>query len=163
MDTPDLVQVLLIVVAAVQTIHYYNIMPAVVASHFNAAGVPNGWSPKSDIFVLYWIVIGVAVVIARGIPALMGVLPPSMVNLPNKAYWLSEDRWPQAKALLKFYFKWFGSILLLLFVVVFQLVFKINLTHDPALGNYFWMLLVIFFVLVTGWSIAFWSTFVGVK
>jgi hypothetical protein len=43
------------------------------------------------------------------------------------------------------------------------LVFKINLTHDPALGNYFWMLLVIFFVLVTGWSIAFWSTFVRVK
>ena len=159
METPDTVQALMIMLAGIQTIYYYHLMPPIVASHFNAAGAPNGWSAKSSIFILYWIVIGVAVLVAQAIPVLTGALPPSMVNLPKKDYWMTDENWPRAKAMLKTYSKWFGAILLFFLLIVFELVFRINLTHDPVLGNYFWMVLVLFFVLVIGWSIRFVTRF----
>src|ERR1700761_5599385 len=30
----------------------YDRLPAVIASHFNAAGVPNGWAPKDQFFTI---------------------------------------------------------------------------------------------------------------
>lgn len=39
--------------AVLQVVYYYPQMPAVVASHFDGLGVPNGWSGKDAFFALY--------------------------------------------------------------------------------------------------------------
>ena len=83
---PKLLFVLLAVGAAIYFSSLYAQLPEVVASHFNARGVPNGWQTKSAFFS---VLIGVSVLAAMvgfGIPRLIMLLPPDYINLPNKNY-----------------------------------------------------------------------------
>ena len=43
----------LLAIAVLQTLYYYPQMPAVVASHFDGLGAPNGWSSRNGFFALY--------------------------------------------------------------------------------------------------------------
>src|SRR5215467_7307762 len=152
---PGLIQLALTMFAALQTIYYYNKLPPRIASHFGAGGAANGWSSTSSFFVTYWIVIAVVFVVSLGIPALIGKLPPSQINLPNKDFWLSPEMYPQTLARFRAYFRWFGALLLLFLVLVFQMVFQANLSNNPALGPWFIPVLIGFLVTVIIWVIMF--------
>ena len=58
---PRLLFVLFAVGAAIYFSSYYAQMPEVVASHFNARGVPNGWQTKSAFFSVF---VGVGILAA---------------------------------------------------------------------------------------------------
>ena len=67
-------------------------LPPVVASHFGPGGTANGFVGKGT-----YISLMLAVVVA--VPALIAftgqlvrILPPQLVNLPNKQYWLAPQR-----------------------------------------------------------------------
>ncbi|HEY6329780.1 MAG TPA: DUF1648 domain-containing protein [Blastocatellia bacterium] len=155
MDIPDIVQAFLLIAAGAQTIYYYNVLPATVVSHFSASGAPNGWSPKLSLFVLYGIVMTVAIVISTVVPLLVQVLPPSMINLPNKDYWLSDEKRPETIRVFRRYFRWFGVMLMALLVAVFQVVFQANLVSVPPSPMVFWVLLGTFIAATLIWAIRF--------
>jgi len=76
-------------------------LPEVVASHFNASGVPNGFMPRST-----YVTVTLAIVV--GVPLLL-MLPlylassgsGSKLHLPNKAYWLRPERRAETVAYLR--------------------------------------------------------------
>jgi Protein of unknown function (DUF1648) len=88
---PKLIFVLLVLYAAVHFASVYSQLPGVVASHFAARGVPNGWQAKQAFFQVLIIVAVVVVVIGFAIPKLISVLPVQLIHLPNKNYWLAPE------------------------------------------------------------------------
>ena len=129
-------------------------MPPVLATHFGGRGAPNGWQTQSQFFVLEIVLLGVCLLLAFGIPRLIGVLPISLVNVPNKEYWLAPERREEALAFFRAQFAWFGCGFLAFLMVVNQLVFDANQTQPRRLnGGAFVVALVAFLAFVGIWTV----------
>jgi uncharacterized membrane protein len=127
---PKLVFALLALGAAMYSSSYYSQLPEVVASHFNASGAPNGWQTKSAFFSVLIGVSALAAVIGFGIPRLIMLLPPELINLPNKRYWLAPERRAETMNFLNGYFAWFGCALFVVILVTFDFAVRANLHPD---------------------------------
>jgi hypothetical protein len=76
-------------------------MPDVVASHFDADGLPDGHMPRTAYLV-------VMTVVGIGVPALAAWLatrmlarPDARINLPHRDYWLAPERRAETVAHLR--------------------------------------------------------------
>lgn len=127
---PKLAFLLLAAYAAIHFPAYYQQLPEVVASHFNASGAPNGWQTKSAFFSVLIGVSVLAAVIGFGIPRLIMLLPPEVINLPNKRYWLAPERRAETMNFLNGYFAWFGCALFAVILVTFDFAVHANLHPD---------------------------------
>jgi len=127
---PKLVFVLLAVGAAIYFSSLYAQLPEVMASHFNARGVPNGWQTKSAFFSVLIGVSVLAAVVGFGIPRLIMLLPPEYINLPNKGYWLAPERRADTMGFLNGYFAWFGCTLFAVILVTINFALQANLHPD---------------------------------
>src|SRR5467141_445300 len=105
---PKLVFAVLAVGAAIYFSTYYAQLPDVVASHFNGREVPNGWQTKPAFFGLFAAVSVLIAFIGFGIPRIIASVPPQLINLPNKQYWLAAEHLAETMAFLKAYFALFG-------------------------------------------------------
>jgi uncharacterized membrane protein len=105
---PKLIFTVLAVGAAIYFSRYYAQLLDVVASHFNGRGVPNGWQTKPAFFGLFVAVSVLIAIIGFGIPRIIASVPPRLINLPNKQYWLAAEHLAETMAFLKAYFAWFG-------------------------------------------------------
>jgi uncharacterized membrane protein len=133
MQNPRLPKLLFVLLAAYAAVHfsaYYSQLPDVVASHFNGRGVPNGWQTKSAFFGVFAGVSVLAAVIGFGIPRIIAALPPQLINLPNKAYWLAPDHLAATMEFLKNFFAWFGCAIFVVIIVTFDYAIQSNLHPD---------------------------------
>lgn len=71
---------------------WYGKLPAVVPSHFDGRGFPDGTMTKNGYVVLMAAVHIHMVFILGAISFVMPKSPDSLINLPNKAYWLAPER-----------------------------------------------------------------------
>jgi uncharacterized membrane protein len=133
----------------------YAHLPSVVASHFGAGGRPNGWMNKQDFLWMSLVMVGVATIVGFIAPLLVERLPPSLINLPNKEYWLAPERRAETLATFGKWMEWFGSGLIGFFTYVYELVFDANIEHRGLSEGPFLIGLVLFMGFALGWSIAF--------
>jgi uncharacterized membrane protein len=132
---PTAVFAVLVLIGFLQARMFAATMPPVVATHFGTSGTPNGWQTQSQFFTLELMLLGVCLLLAFGIPRLIGALPLSLVNLPNKEYWLAPERRDATLAYFKTQFAWFGSVVLAFLLAVNQLVFKANQSRPRHLDS----------------------------
>lgn len=118
----------------------YNQLPEPVASHFNAAGVPDGWMSRSN---HVWAIGGVAI----GVTALLlGVFycprffPPSAVNLPRRDYWLAAERREETFGLLFGAGVWLAALGTLFMLGLHLLVVAANASQPARLSSGVWLL-----------------------
>jgi uncharacterized membrane protein len=149
-----IIVVVLEAVAALQIAYYLPKLPATVASHFNAAGMANSWEPKQMFLELYAIVmLGIAAVYFI-IPRLIFSLPPELINVPNKAYWLAPQRRAETLEFFVDHFAILGAGTLVLLVAIFQLAAVANLNTTPAFsGPAAFGLLAGYFVFAVIWAV----------
>ena len=145
------------VLAAYAAIHfpsYYSKLPDVVASHFNRRGMANGWQTKPAFFTVFVGVSVLAAVIGFGIPRIISAMPPQLINLPNKQYWLAPDRLAETQALLNNYFAWFGCAVFLVIILTFDYAIQSNLRSEnrPDISR-MWYILAGFLAFVAVWII----------
>ena len=117
--------------------HYYALLPSVMASHFDARGIPNGWSSKqtfSEIFA--WMTV-LGAVLVFGMPKIIAVTPMQLINLPNKQYWLGPEQRAASLEFLSGWFAWFGCAVYAVIVVAFDYAVQANL-HAGEKPNPTW-------------------------
>ncbi len=116
-----------------QALIYYPQLPAQVASHFDVAGRPNGWSSKSAYFALQAFIVLVVTICFAAFPAWLEGAPARLVNLPNKDYWLAPERRAATMARVASALTWFGCAGLVFIILVTSLVIDFNLGRERAL------------------------------
>jgi uncharacterized membrane protein len=146
--------VVLEAVAALQIAYYWPKLPATVASHFDMAGMANSWEPKQLFLELYAVVMLCIAAAYFVIPHLIFSLPPELINVPNKAYWLAPQRRAETMEFFVDHFAILGAGTLALAVTIFQLAVAANLAPTPALSNpVSFGLLAAYFVFVGIWLV----------
>src|ERR1700740_2278255 len=98
---PNSIFFVLALVGAWQYAYYSPRLPEVLASHFAVNGAVNGWQSKSAFFGLELAVVILAGVVGFGIPRILGAMPVSLINLPNKEFWLSAERRDETMAYMR--------------------------------------------------------------
>jgi uncharacterized membrane protein len=144
---------LLLVATLAQTAWYYPRLPVRVPSHFDVTGHVNAHMPKQDFVRIHLLVVGLLSLMFLVVPALIGRLPPGMVNLPNKEYWLAPERRAQTMGILQAHLIGFGNAMLLFLFVVFGDAMRASLMPEPRLPNRIWAMLVMLGVFSIGWTV----------
>ncbi len=111
----------------VQYYSFYHLLPQEIAVHFNISGNPDRWSDKSTAFITHFVILSAMTFLFLGISYLIGKMSDSLINLPNKHYWLNSENREKSINYLKNTIATMG-ILTNLFIVYFnQLSIKANL------------------------------------
>lgn len=152
--------VVLALYAAIHFSSYYSQLPDVVASHFDARGMANGWQTKAAFFLVFLSVSVLAAVVGFGIPRIIAAVPAQMINLPNKRYWLAPEHLAETMEFLNTYFAWFGCAIFLIMILTFDYAIQSNLhpgnRPDPAR---MWYILAGFLAFVVIWIIRMFTRF----
>ena len=130
---PRIVYGFLLAIGALDWVRRYPQLPARMASHFGPRGEVTNWQSKEQFFVTMIVVVGVSFVGGFVVPLLIGKLPASMINLPNKQYWLADERREETMRYLNMKMGWFGCGVL--FVLIFAASEAIN-ANMPAHGQF---------------------------
>jgi len=150
-------RILLIACGLILLIHLlwiYSVLPETVASHFDGAGNANAWMSKEAFLVFEAVILLLVVGEFTLIPWLISRMPKSLINLPHKDYWLSEERREHTFATFRRYFEIFGASILILFTIVNHLVYLANVNRQNLSGN-IWYVLIAFFAFVVIWLAKF--------
>ena len=133
-----LLPVLLVIAAAVFAITHYlwlAQMPEQIASHFNAAGKPNGWMTRGEhgTFMLFF---------GLGEPAFvltlfwaMRFLPATLMNVPRRDFWHKPENYPKACAIMLSWAQCLAVAMLVWNTFFNWQIVKANLTAPPHLAN----------------------------
>jgi len=127
-------------------------LPPMVASHFDGAGHPNGFMPRS----LY---VALLVVIVFAVPLLLSIVPliasgkaGERLNIPNKNYWLHPDRRDATLDYIARHARWFGYGVTIFLCYVHRLVVRANALQPAQLSSPALVAgLVAFFVALLAW------------
>jgi len=140
--------------------HYYPLLPNIMASHFDARGIPNGWSTKQAFFEIFaWMTV-LAAVLVFGVPKIIAVTPRQLINLPNKEYWLGSEHRAATMEFLSGWFAWFGCAVYAVIVVAFDYAVQNTLHgHDGANPMRLWYMLALFGVFILTWTIRLFGRF----
>lgn len=139
---------------AAQTIYYYPRLPAVVAQHFGPQGNPNGWAPREFFFGLSWAILLLLSALLMLTPRLLNRMPASMINLPNKGYWLAPERKTKSLEFMQRQLEWMAVITVAFLVLVMHLAIRANLNPGHRLENTLFIVLLAVFVVSIFWQIA---------
>jgi uncharacterized membrane protein len=150
--------VLLCVACVVHALYYYPRLPAEVAHHFGASGQPDAWGSKMQFLMVYLVTVAVMAASFLGLGLAMPKIPNSIINLPNKDYWLAPERRQQTLDYMLPRLLWFGSITMVLLIDVFQQSFQVHLGEAIRL-NHIWLSLGAYVAVITVWGIAIYSKF----
>jgi hypothetical protein len=125
----------LAVLGVVQYGYYGPRLPQMLGSQFAGNGAVNGWQSKGVFFTIELAVVVLAAVVGFGVPRIIGAMPVSLINLPNKEFWLGPEKRLETLGYLQMRMAWFGSALLAFLLFVMELVFRANLQNPPQLNS----------------------------
>jgi uncharacterized membrane protein len=139
------------IAAICQFVYWYPILPDVVASHFDHQGNADGTMAKTAFFVLFGLL---QLLFLLGMPLLAKVLPKfpnSMVNCPNKEYWLAPERRDQTMNFNAQFLVATGWLTSWLFIGCFHLSSLVSLEKRATIEpEFIWMMAAYLIALFTG-------------
>lgn len=110
-------------------------LPPVVASHFDGAGVPNGWSSRPAYAAL---LVAVGALLPLGIIGLVNALTrkgPQLLNIPARDYWVRPERAREAVRRVRAYMWWLGCIMTGAALTVHCLILRAHASQPPRLST----------------------------
>ncbi len=128
-------------------------LPEPMASHFGANGEPNAWLSRGSFFLVLGLAGGGVTLLLASIGSLLRWMPRSIVNLPHKAYWSTDERWPVAVAKTTVWMAWFGVATAALLLWVVELTLRANLTASPLPAAPMWGSLALYLGFAVAWLV----------
>jgi hypothetical protein len=127
-------------------------LPPVVASHFAVGGNANGFMPrKAYLNLMLFIGVVVPFLLALG-HRLVRLVPPHLVSLPNRDYWLSPERTTETFAFLYNHGIYLSALLATFICFIHWLVVRANELQPPHFSpSLFFTGLVLFLLAVATW------------
>jgi len=116
-------------------LYYYPLLPDIVATHFGATGRPDAWAPKAMFLKIYLLTLAFTTAVFLGIVFALSRLPSSMINLPDRGYWLAPERKKETVDFLFHYFLWFASATILLLCDVMHQAIQVHLGKAESLPH----------------------------
>ena len=126
------------------------ILPDTVAMHFGLHGEPNGWGPN---YVNVLIMAGVELLLFLSI-WFTAKVPPRLMNVPNKAYWVKPENLPLARARMEFFRLRIGSVFFMFLFILGLMSIQANLTGGGRLNmTIFYLVLVVVLLCTLSWVV----------
>jgi uncharacterized membrane protein len=150
--------VTLFAIALIQVFIYYPQLPDRMASHFNGSGHANGWSSKVGFFGLCGGLMLLMAMIFLFMPRVS--FSDRQVSLPNKDYWMSEERRDRTIRFIRDQMLWFGVAHIAFMICTVQLVIEANLRSTPELASEFLWFLAAFLAFALMWTVRFIGRFI---
>ncbi len=113
----------------------HGMLPEQAAVHFGASGAADGWGSRDTLTGLFVVMNTVLFVVFLSGPRLAFRLPDDMISLPNRDYWLAEDRRERAIEIMSGLAYEFGAATLVYTAFVMVLTVHANHRQPPALDN----------------------------
>lgn len=136
------------------------VLPDRVALHFDANGTPNGWGEPQTHVVLMVVLQTFMVFLVVGIPWIVRKTPTELVNLPNRDYWLADERLDETVSLLREHCDLLGIILQGFFLALGVCVTAANLADPVRLNNLVFLpILAVFLISILGWIVRLYVSF----
>lgn len=134
-------------------------LPDVTASHFVANGQADGFVSRHAYMAITSALIMVPLFLAW-ITTYIGRHYPTLLNIPNRDYWLLPERREAAIAVLDAAMEWFAQALLAFLCYVHWLVLHANTQQPPRLDEPFFIAGLTGFALFTiGWLVVLYSCY----
>ena len=109
-------------------------LPALVASHFDADGIPNAFIRRERYLHLMHLFAFIVPTVIVGGTALI-YSRASNFKIPNRDYWLAPENIANTRAFLVGHGIWFGVVLTAMLCYVHSLVVGANRAAPPHLSN----------------------------
>lgn len=129
------VQLSLLALLAGYVLSTHGALPAVVATHFNAAGAADGFMDRGAYIAMFTSLVLV-------VPLVIGLLPGALarrggagLNIPNREYWVAPERRAQTAAHLQAHGLWFAVLLSAFLAFVHAQVVRANQVQPPVLST----------------------------
>ncbi len=106
-------------------------LPDRVATHFSFSGIPNAWSSNLTNTAFFCAMYLLMNLLFLAIPWLLRKLPASLINMPNRDYWLSPERRESSVQRVGVYMAAFAVGMNLFMIAVESLTFAANRSMVP--------------------------------
>ncbi len=126
---------------AARIVFSWKTLPSNVASHFGADGRANGFQSRDSFLALSLGMLALMLTLFLGLPWLLRRMPANMINIPNRAYWLTEERRADALEKLSHHLGVIGVLTLAFMTAVYELVIRANLAGSALDGSTLMVLL----------------------
>ena len=143
----------LVGVFVAQLIFYYPNLGEYVSTHFDVFGRPNGFMRKNTFVIFEFALLALILAETLLIPVMIEKLPPRLLNLPNRDFWLAEDRRASTYDSIRTFFELLGIVMVAFFTVVNQMVFRANVLRENLPTWLFLAVVAAFVAFVIGWVI----------
>jgi uncharacterized membrane protein len=100
----------------------WSLTPDTLAAHFNIQGSPDRFVPKVEFFRFQVQTLLVVILVSLPLQFLFTLLPPDLINMPHRAYWLAPERRAGTLASLNS----FGAFLFGVILLAVQAGFEIS-------------------------------------
>lgn len=114
--------IFVVLLCAIETARLWNILPGQLAAHFNIQGDLDRFVSKMQFFWFQLQTILVVILVSLPFQVMFLILPPGMVNMPNREYWLAPERRVETMDRLSD----FGSMLFGIILIAVQIAFDIS-------------------------------------
>lgn len=135
-------------------------LPARVASHFDAAGLANGFMPRGE-YLLFMLVLTLAVpVLVAFVSVVIPRIAPSMLKIPRRDYWLAPERRHEAYATLATSGFLMASIIACFLIALHFVLMSANNRTPPRLDAVLmWALIALLIVSLVTCQLLCWRRF----
>lgn len=135
-------------------------LQALVASHFSASGIVNGFMARGDyLLMMTGITIGMPLLLAL-IAASARILPVRFINLPQRDYWLAPERRADTIATFVSMSMQLAHLLAIFLCFIHWLVVRANTQQPPQLPEMqFKIGLIAFLLALIVWLVRFFAAF----
>lgn len=127
-----------LLVCAFEMARLWSIMPEQLAAHFNIQGSPDRFVSKAQFFRFQLQTMLVVILVSLLSQIILLVLPPNMVNLPHREYWLAPERRDETMGRISD----FGAVLFGVILLAVQSVFEVSAyanLHTPIVFDARWV------------------------